>query len=891
MKSGSATGATRDNGGMSSPRSLSACCPEPPLPTGADGRIHGRAEVVARIVESCAGPGAVPLVLVTGPAGIGRSAVLAQARARADDLGMSTADVPVVFAGLDVREVAGGIPGALGAEPESGESPWATLQRVLSGRRTRAVVFLDDAQRLDARSTSRLLGAVRGLANVPITFVCAVRTPADTTGPLAELVAAGLARVERLRPLPVAAVRGILVDRLGAKPAGGLAESLRDRCRGTPALVHAAVDGYLRGGVLRVVDQHAHLVGDRFPARPSGEPAPALPGGGADADGSAPEVLRALAVLHPLREAAPGLIARSLGRGEGRIRRLLREWCARGVLLPDRRGGFRFRVPMLAAVLAGRLGLFERRRIAQLAVAALIEGTATAPDEHYLADRMAEAGNLVDRDRAVAELHRRVDEVAAVDGDRAERWSRAAAKLCADPAAGAVLLHRRAVICARHRRFRRAVELADAALGAESLPAASAQELRIIRGLGWAGAGELAALRELADDGAAGVVVRAAARCLLGRWSDAHDLLVGNAPEWERDSATIHLGRLLRGTSGALLGRADEEPPRPEDEVAELLVDALTLHTGAHRTPATSAPRRAISSARAGNWDEALDRCRATLAAEPVHGAVPGLTVLFRDMATMLSARGRLSRADAVLAEARARNAPMPHLLLLAEAELAGLFGERDRARALLEEALRSAADLGVLGATAPVWRRLACWEARHGSPATASRCADRAADGDPVPVSARGERELARAVADEDRDAATAAITIAADLGDPFGYAGTVLAVAEHGLADRESASAAYRIFGELDALVPRARMRALLPAKELGEQGQAATVEENERLLARLVAEGLSNQQLAAVLATTEKSVEGRLSRCFKRAGYRSRAEFATATVNAEFFGAGAM
>ncbi|MCX2730115.1 hypothetical protein OOZ19_07670 [Saccharopolyspora sp. NFXS83] len=878
---------------MSSPRSLSACRPEPPLPAGADGRIHGRAEVVARIVESCAGSDAVPLVLITGPAGIGRSAVLAQARARAEELGMSTVDVPVVFAGLDVREVAGGIPGALGAEPEPGESPWATLQRVLSGKRTRAVVFLDDVQRLDARSTSRLLGAVRGLARVPITFVCAVRTPADISAPLAELLAAGLARVERLRPLPVAAVRGILVDRLGAKPARGLAESLRDRCRGTPALVHAAVDGYLRGGVLRVVDQHAHLVSDRFPVRPGGEPAPALPGGGADADGAAPEVLRALAVLHPLGEAAPALIARSLGRGEGQVRLLLRDWCARGVLLPDPRGGLRFRVPMLAAVLTGRLGLFERRRIAQLAVTALIEGAATAPDEHYLADRMAEAGNLVDRDRAVAELRRRVDEVAAVDGDRAERWSRAAVKLCADPVAGAVLLHRRAVICARHRRFRRAVELADAALGAEpgALPAASAQELRIIRGLGLAGAGELAALRDLADDGTAGIVVRAAALCLLDRWADAHDLLSRNAPAWERDTTTVHLGRVLRGVAGALLGRAGGEPPRPDGEVAELLLDALTLHTGAHGTPATSEPRRAIESARAGNWDEALDRCRATLAAEPVHGAVPGLTVLYRDMATMLSARGRLSRAGAVLAEARSRNAPMPHLLLLAEADLAGLLGEPERARGLLEEALRRAADVGVFGATAPVWRRLACWEAHHGSPSTASRCADRAGDDEPVTESARRERELARAVADADPAAATAAITTAANLGDPFGYAGTVLAVAEHGLADRESASAAYRIFGELDALVPRARMRALLPARELGVQGQAATVEENERLLARMVAEGLSNQQLAAVLAGTEKSVEGRLSRCFKRAGYRSRAEFATATVNAEFFGAGAM
>lgn len=67
----------------------------------------------------------------------------------------------------------------------------------------------------------------------------------------------------------------------------------------------------------------------------------------------------------------------------------------------------------------------------------------------------------------------------------------------------------------------------------------------------------------------------------------------------------------------------------------------------------------------------------------------------------------------------------------------------------------------------------------------------------------------------------------------------------------------------------------------------GRRTTTSENERLLAVLVAEGLINRQLARVFATSEKSVEGRLSRMFARAGYRSRVELAAAMLTGEYPG----
>jgi DNA-binding NarL/FixJ family response regulator len=62
-------------------------------------------------------------------------------------------------------------------------------------------------------------------------------------------------------------------------------------------------------------------------------------------------------------------------------------------------------------------------------------------------------------------------------------------------------------------------------------------------------------------------------------------------------------------------------------------------------------------------------------------------------------------------------------------------------------------------------------------------------------------------------------------------------------------------------------------------------ATAAENERVIATLVADGLSNREIAAGLRTSEKSVEGRLTRMFTRTGYRSRVELATAVLTGEY------
>jgi len=105
------------------------------------------------------------------------------------------------------------------------------------------------------------------------------------------------------------------------------------------------------------------------------------------------------------------------------------------------------------------------------------------------------------------------------------------------------------------------------------------------------------------------------------------------------------------------------------------------------------------------------------------------------------------------------------------------------------------------------------------------------------------------------------------------------------HGGAEPRLLSDAYELLGSLDAVLYRAWARNLMREHGVKVPGRKETVAENERLLAMLAAAGLTNKQLAAALRTSEKSVEGRLSRLFLHTGYRSRIELSTAILNGEY------
>ncbi|HET6704109.1 LuxR C-terminal-related transcriptional regulator, partial [Amycolatopsis sp.] len=145
------------------------------------------------------------------------------------------------------------------------------------------------------------------------------------------------------------------------------------------------------------------------------------------------------------------------------------------------------------------------------------------------------------------------------------------------------------------------------------------------------------------------------------------------------------------------------------------------------------------------------------------------------------------------------------------------------------------------------------------------------------------------RAFVESDTRAAAAALHLLDRRGQPFEQALGWERLARYGVAGPETLSLAYERYGSIDALIRRSRLRKKMQRQGIPVPGRQATVAENERLLAVLVCEGLTNKQIAVVLGASGKSVEGRLSRLFTRTGYQSRVELATAMLTGRFAAGG--
>jgi DNA-binding CsgD family transcriptional regulator len=256
-----------------------------------------------------------------------------------------------------------------------------------------------------------------------------------------------------------------------------------------------------------------------------------------------------------------------------------------------------------------------------------------------------------------------------------------------------------------------------------------------------------------------------------------------------------------------------------------------------------------------------------------------------RELATILTARGRLAQARTVIEKARAEQPVLTHLLAVAESDLERTLGTGERPRQLLRNGLAQARESGAVVGTDELWLRMAECDMAADDLAAARRCAAETAR-----VAERigtGRARLCHLLARVAvyRDSADEAVWLARQRAQPFELAGTLTRVATQGLADGRTLLEAYDLYGDLDALLPRARLRHVMRERDIAVPGRSVTLAENERLLAALVTEGLTNRELAVVLGTSEKSAEGRLSRLFQRTGYRSRVELATAMVTGEY------
>jgi hypothetical protein len=268
-------------------------------------------------------------------------------------------------------------------------------------------------------------------------------------------------------------------------------------------------------------------------------------------------------------------------------------------------------------------------------------------------------------------------------------------------------------------------------------------------------------------------------------------------------------------------------------------------------------------------------------------GHEPGHVAMHQLAATILLGSGRPIRARTLLDAAAAAEPVLPHLLDWPAAAVERAFGSPDRAAQRLWDGLKLAADRGFVLGTDLLWFELADLDLEAGRPDLAR---ERLAELDRVVELMGGGRPallglIVRAAVDGDRTVADQALRLAARRGQPFEWARTVETLVRHGVGDPRQLLTAYDLLDGLRALLHRAWLRNLMRDHDIAVPGRRVATVENERLLAELVTEGLSNRQLATVLRASERSVEGRLSRLFSRTGYRSRVELATAMLTGEY------
>jgi DNA-binding CsgD family transcriptional regulator len=141
--------------------------------------------------------------------------------------------------------------------------------------------------------------------------------------------------------------------------------------------------------------------------------------------------------------------------------------------------------------------------------------------------------------------------------------------------------------------------------------------------------------------------------------------------------------------------------------------------------------------------------------------------------------------------------------------------------------------------------------------------------------ASARGDPERARAYVES-------ALAAHERLPQPFELGRTLLAqgaierrAKRRGTA-RQALTRALELFDELGAARFSERAAAEL-ARLPGRRPRSSELTETERLVAELVAEGLSNKEIAARLFVTVRTVEGNLTRIYSKLEIRSRTELA--------------
>ncbi|MFD9318450.1 AAA family ATPase [Streptomyces sp. NPDC060053] len=766
-----------------------------------------------------------------------------------------------------------------------------------------------------------------------------------------------------LRRLGEPEVAAMVAGRLQATPQPDLVRRVHQFGRGVPTAVDALLTGWVREGAIRVADGHAFLSARvPEPLLPDDHPLVAELRALGEPYGT---VAGALSILWPLGRAALTRTAAVTGLSAEETRAALRALGCAGIVTelkepaqPEEgadgsegpcdggRGvrGWMFCLPLVEHTVREGLGPLERARLSAAAVSELWgEGAggerlpaeaggggllAEADAVTYPADRIADAGVLVDRDRAVDELVRTADRLLPdVQGPGLLRYLGAALDLIEDPGAREHVLLRYAKAAYVVGDYARARATGEEILRdpADSLTDDLLQDVALLlvaataASEDWAQVSRMASAhwwRDLPLPPIAALTGQALALGNTEQWSEARDVLVRTEPmwrtgtreqwnpEWFRVCAEWVLGRPERFAQLLSTPYGPDMTPDSKHALSMAAADQLLGARDLHGTTRLLAFRglspewmppytRFLWLHLQGRWDEALAVARWMLANQQAFNPAPSHHLLPARTAAMLLAKGRATSARRLLDSARGvHEGPLELFLDQAEAEVLRALGEAGEAERILRRALAVAGERGHAYGTDELWALLAELLAEAGR---IPEAADALADLETLTERTGGERTRllwlstsARVAAaggpggpDWGQERLPAAVELARAREQPFETAVVLVSAARSGAGYEELLYEAYDLFGEVGAALWRFHARTAMREAGLAVPDRRQVTVENEQLLATLITEGLSNRRIASVLRVSEDAVANRLTRLLSRTGLRSRTEVATAVL----------
>jgi DNA-binding CsgD family transcriptional regulator len=801
--------------------------------------------------------------------------------------------------------------------------------RDLAGR-SPILLVIEDIHLADADSLA-LVALLARLADIPMMTLATLRPERSASARELErlierLAADGRGEVIELGPLTRDEIGALVRTDLDAVPSDAVIEAVSTGSGGNPFLAHELVRSLLARGVLAVDAGRAQLA--------TGVP---RPGAGPDVvermfgatDDDALAVAKVVAAFGRFALRHLPLAARLVSLPDadaiGAFDRLVGE----RILVLDEGGNYAFAHAIIRDALYESLGPAERRRLhAAIAEQLAVERRAgVLLDVAQLATHVAQSADPGDESsiEVLLEAARAVEATAPLVA--ADYYDHAVTLIPRDSPrrAATIALHARALYVGSR-------PLAAAAAGREALAELIAGPVRrstvsiVVNGLNIAGlpADALQVVEDelgrIGDD-----VTLLAQRCHLllsvGRPDDAAAALPAAMLALERASgpelvATTHMliyamdigdGGLARRMVERLEYWVQRAPPERARAIHETIAFAWWLPgfapVQARHIEAAKALRAegtglsiggnyevalANQLQQTGRWDAALELCHSAGFDFEQRGAATAVCLLRTVACELLVHRGEL---DAAAAMADTMSAPIEELvtaLVLCRARVRRALGDLSGALELLSAQAERSRVKRVQLRRAELLAELAevlLSMDRRSSAVTVAADLDELAG-----LSGRFEPTLlapyVRALVDRDVAAAGAYLEAAEREQVAFERARALLVLGELDVSPADNLVRAYVAFDELSAGPWRRRVAGALRTRGLrvprpARRAGGALTDAEERLV-RLVADGLTNRQIAAAMHYSEKTVEVYLSRVYAKTGCGSRVKLVQALAS---------